>query len=179
MTTTPHAHLGELALTEPALLADRLAARTADAIHGLGRRGAVVAVSGGVDSGVCAALAVRGLGADRVMLLRLPERDSEPGSTDLGLELARGLGAPTEEQNISAALEALGCYAWRDQAIRAVFPDYEPTWRNKLVRSAPTGGVIVFSLVVERPDGTVERRRLPAGPYKLLLAASNMKQRVR
>src|SRR3954470_2528027 len=86
---------------------------------------------------------------------------------------------PTEEQNISAALEALGCYAWRDEAIRSVFPDYEPAWRNKLVRSAPTGGVIVFSLGVERPDGTVERRRLPAGPYKLLLAASNMKQRVR
>jgi NAD+ synthase len=179
MTFTPHAHLGELATTEPAQLADRLAERTADAVRRLGRRGAVVAVSGGVDSGVCAALAVRGLGPDRVMLLRLPERDSAPGSTDLGLELARRLGAPTEEQQITAALDALGCYAWRDAAIRSVFADYEPTWRNKLVRSAPTGGVIVFSLVVERPDGTVQRRRLRAGPYKLLLAASNMKQRVR
>src|SRR3954468_16837090 len=113
MTILPQAPLGELATTEPAQLADRLAERTADAIRRLGRRGAIVAVSGGVDSGVCAALAVRGLGPDRVMLLRLPERDSEPGSTDLGLELAGRLGTPTVEQNISAALEALGCYAWR------------------------------------------------------------------
>ena len=42
-----------------------------------------------------------------------------------------------------------------------------------------TGGVIVFSLVVERPDGTREQRRMPAGPYRALLAATNMKQRVR
>jgi NAD+ synthase len=178
MLTTPQPKLGELATTDPSQLADRLARRTARAVRALGRRGAVVAVSGGVDSGVVAALCVRGLGPEHVLLLRLPERDSEPGSADLGEELARALGAPSVEQRITEALEALGCYAWRDAAIRALFPDYEPGWRHKLVRSAP-GGVIVFSLVVERPDGTVERRRLPAEPYKLLLAASNMKQRIR
>ena len=43
-----------------------------------------------------------------------------------------------------------------------VFPDYEPSWKHKLVRSPPTGGMIVFSLVVERPDGTSEQRRMPA-----------------
>ena len=58
-------------------------------------------------------------------------------------------------------------------------PDYEPGWPYKLVRSAPTGGIIVFSIVVETPDGSRIQRRMPSEPYRELLAASNMKQRVR
>ena len=156
-------------------LADGLRA----AVRELGRRGAVVAVSGGVDSGVAAALAVRALGPRHVLLLRLPERDVGGEASRLGLELAESLGAPSEEEPITAALEGLGCYARRDAAIRQVFSDYEPSWRHKLVRSAPTGAIIVFSLVVERPDGTTEQRVLPSAAYRALIAATNMKQRVR
>ena len=164
---------------DAAAACEQLAAATAAAIRDLGRRGAVVAVSGGVDSGVVAGLCCRGLGAKRVLCLRLPERDAGSATSDLGLEVAQALGAETVEEPITAALEALGCYRRRDEAIRRVFPDYEPDWRHKLVRSPPSGGVIVFSLVVERPDGTTETRRMPPEPYRELLAATNMKQRVR
>ena len=124
-----------------------------------GRRGAVVAVSGGVDSGVVAGLCARGLGSARVLCLRLPERDVGDSSSDLGLELAEALGTETVEEPITAALEGLGCYRRRDAAIREVFPDYEPEWRHKIVRSPVSGGTAsVFSLVVERPDGTTETR---------------------
>jgi NAD+ synthase len=157
----------------------RLVRGTRDAVRQTGRRGAVVAVSGGVDSGVVAGICVRALGPERVLCLRLPERDAGSASSDLGLELARALGAPTEEEPISGALEALGCYRRRDDAIRRVFNDYEPTWQHKLVRSPPSGGVIVFSLVVQRPDGSEEQRRMPADAYRELISATNMKQRVR
>ena len=159
--------------------AERIAAEIRGAVRSLGRRGAVVAVSGGVDSGVCAALSVRGLGPERVLCLRLPERDIGDSSSQLGLELATQLGARTEEQSITAALEGLGCYERRDAAIRAIFADYESDWKHKLVRSSPTGSMIVFSLVVQRPDGSQERRRMPPDAYRELLAATNMKQRTR
>ena len=164
---------------DPTVFIERLARRTAAAVSDLGRRGAVVAVSGGVDSGVVAALSARALGGDHVLCLRLPERDVGDSSSDLGLELAESLGAGTVEEPITDALEALGCYEKRDAAIRKVFSDYEPDWRHKLVRSPASGGVIVFSLVVERPDGTVEQRRMPSDAYRELLAATNMKQRTR
>ena len=95
------------------------------------------------------------------------------------LELAEALGTPTVEEPITDALEGLGCYRRRDEAIREVFPDYQPDWRHKIVRSAPSGGITFFSLVVERPDGTTEERRMPPGPYRQILAATNMKQRTR
>ena len=158
---------------------DRLAAETARAIRDLGRRGAVVATSGGIDSSAAAGICVRALGADKVQLLRLPERDVGDSSSDLALELAQSLGADSIEEPITAALDGLGCYDQRDEAIRAVFPDYQPDWKHKLVRSAPSASITVFSLVVERPDGTREQRRMPADAYLSLLAATNMKQRVR
>jgi NAD+ synthase len=157
----------------------RLCEETAAAVRDLGRRGAVVAVSGGVDSGVVAGICVRALGAESVLCLRLPERDVGSSSSDLGLELAETLGVRSVEEPITDALEALGCYRLRDEAIRSLFDDYEPSWRHKLVRSPPTGGITVFSLVVERPDGSTESRRMPSEAYRTLLAATNMKQRVR
>lgn len=168
----------QLAIDAPATV-ERLAAQLASAVRDLGRRGAVVAVSGGVDSGVTAALCARALGPECVLCLRMPERDIGREASELGLELARALGAETVEEPITAALEALGYYRRRDEAIRVVFPDYESGWRHKVVRSAPTGGITVFSVVVQRPGAAEERRRLPPDAYRALMAATNMKQRVR
>ncbi|HUC41459.1 MAG TPA: hypothetical protein VMR92_11525, partial [Gemmatimonadales bacterium] len=46
----------------------------------LSRRGLVVGMSGGIDSSVCAALAVRAVGAGHVFGLLMPEQDSDRAS---------------------------------------------------------------------------------------------------
>src|SRR5215207_9953849 len=97
-----------------------LAQGTAEAIRVLGRRGAVVAVSGGIDSSVAAGISVRALGPDKVLCLRLPEQDVGDSSSDLGAELAENLGVRSIEVPITSTLEALGCYRQRDEAIREV-----------------------------------------------------------
>src|SRR5437870_6607124 len=58
----------------------------------LRRSGIVVAMSGGVDSSVCAALAVRAVGRERVLGLALPERESDPQSVALARGWAERLG---------------------------------------------------------------------------------------
>src|SRR5512139_2592452 len=81
------------------------------------RRGCVVAVSGGIDSSVCAALATLAMGKEKVFALVLPERDSSPRSEVLGTELCQHLGVQYEVKDIAPTLEAIGCYQWRDDAI--------------------------------------------------------------
>ena len=146
----------------------------------LRRRGLVVAMSGGIDSSVCAALAVRALGAKRVYGLLLPERDSSPASTERGRQLAAHLGIAHETFDIGAVLAALGCYERRDAAIRRVFPGYGEGWRSKLaIAGGTSGGINFFKLVVESPAGRTEEARLPLREYLEIVAATNFKQRVR
>ncbi len=146
----------------------------------LRRRGLVVALSGGIDSSVCAALAVQAVGADRVFGLLLPERDSSPESTARGREVAESLGIDYEIQDIAPTLEAIGCYSWRDRAIRDVFPDYGEGWKNKIVISGGLEGRINhFKLVVQSPGGETSERRLGLQQYLQIVAATNYKQRIR
>jgi NAD+ synthase len=129
----------------------------------LHRRGAVIAVSGGVDSAVCAALARRALGPELVTALFMPATGSPPDSAVRARELCAGLGIPLEERSIVPTLEALGCHRSRDAAIARVFPDLPPGSRHKITIAS----------------GLLERARLPLDAYLQLTAATNMHQRVR
>ncbi len=145
------------------------------------RRGVVVGLSGGVDSSVVAALCVKALGAERVLGLLMPERESEGDSVRLGQEVAEGLGIRTIVEDIGPVLKAANCYGRRDDAIRSVVPEYSEGWRSKLVLASPTlgAGYTFFLLELLSPDGDRSRVRLPAAAYLGVVAATNFKQRAR
>jgi NAD+ synthase len=146
----------------------------------LRKRGLVVAISGGIDSSACLALAVRALGPRKVLALLMPERDSADDSTARGRILAQHLGVESVEQDIAPALEAIGCYAARDEAIRRALPAYGPGWRMKIVLAGGTEGRINhFRLVARAPDGTAHEQRLELREYLQIVAATNFKQRIR
>jgi NAD+ synthase len=144
------------------------------------RRGFVVAMSGGIDSSVSSALCVKALGPERVYGLMLPERDSSGASTARGRQLAEHLKIKYEVFDIASTLEAIGCYRWRDEAIRKVFPQYGAGWKNKIVISGGLEGrVNHFQLVVQTPEGELKQERLGLKEYLQIVAATNFKQRIR
>ncbi len=148
----------------------------------LRRRGVVVGISGGVDSAVCAALAARALGAGRVLGLLMPERDCPPDAFERAQALCRALGIAYEVEELTAPLEAAGCYRRRDAAIRELFPDYGAGWRQKIVLATnpvEDERLSQFDLVVRTPEGEERRARMPAAVYLQVTAATNMKQRMR
>ncbi len=79
-------------------------------VDALERDGVVLGVSGGVDSSVSAALAARALGAERVLGLLLPERDSSDHSLEDGRLLMEQLDVPYEVIDLTAMLTELGIY---------------------------------------------------------------------
>src|SRR5688572_5684815 len=158
----------------------QIQARMREIVIGFRRRGCVVAISGGIDSSVCAALSVGALGPGRVFGLLLPERDSSGTSTARGRELARHLGINYAVHDIAATLDAIGCYAARDEAIRQVVPQFGPGWKQKIVIAGGTEGQFnYFNLVVQSPEGGISEHRLPHGAYLQIVAATNYKQRIR
>lgn len=147
----------------------------------LRRRGVVVGLSGGIDSSVVAALAVRALGKEKVLGVFMPERDSSGDSLRLGRMLAASLGIDTELEDIAPALEGVGCYRRQLEAIRTVFPEYGDGWRCKITLPSilESDRLNVFQLTVRAPSGDTRSSRMGADAFRKLVAATNFKQRVR
>jgi NAD+ synthase len=146
------------------------------------RGGAVVGTSGGIDSAVVAALCSKAFGPEKMFGVLLPDKDSSPDSAALGKELAATFGYEYVTENITNGLDGAGCYTRRDEAIARVFPDYKPGWKAKIV--LPTNILEksrfnVFRLTVTAPGGEPQTKRLPLKEYLQIVAASNMKQRIR
>jgi NAD+ synthase len=167
------------AAAEVERIADFLRAQLGEVLQ---RRGLVIAMSGGVDSSVCAALAVRAVGPKRVFGLFMPERDSDPLSLQLARGLAEQLGIAWHCEDIAPILEAAHCYRRRDDAIRRVVPEYGDGWASKIVlpgQRLDSDRLNVFYLTVRSPAGEMRTVRLPATSYLEIVAATNFKQRVR
>ena len=147
----------------------------------LRRKGAVLGLSGGIDSSVVAALSVRALGADRVLGLLMPERDSSEDSVILGRFVGDHLGIKTMVEDITPLLAGAGCYRRRDEMIQQVIPHYAPDYKCKIVLPGllQQESYRLFSVVVQSPDGQVTKARLPLEAYHGIVAATNFKQRIR
>ncbi|MCU7922234.1 MAG: NAD(+) synthase [Candidatus Thiodiazotropha sp. (ex Dulcina madagascariensis)] len=146
----------------------------------LRRRGVVVAVSGGIDSSVSAALAVKAFGANKAFFIQLPEVDSAADTQSRGRQLIDLLGVDHTTHNIAATLQAIGCYDARDEAIKKTFPEYAKGWKNKIViKGGLDGQVNHFMLVVQDPQGALHEKRLDLREYLQIVAATNYKQRIR
>ncbi len=169
---------------DPAAETERLCQLIAQQVRGdLKRGGGVVGVSGGVDSAVVLCLAVRALGPQKVLGVMMPDRHSSPESEALARELGAQLGVEMIKEDVTPALEGLGCYRHQTEAIRRVFPAFDPD-RDRFKIHLPPGvldedRLNYFLLTVEFADGRVETARL--GPKELLqiVAATNLKQRSR
>jgi NAD+ synthase len=181
MPTTP-ALFRDILRIDAAAETERLVRRIREIVgQQLHRKGAVVGVSGGIDSSVVAYLCARALGKDRLFILFTPESDSSADSLRLGQALAADLGAPSQMVDIAPILEAADCYESRDAAIRRVFPEYTKDWKSKIVLPdlVSSDRYALFSLVVQSPEGAQQTIRLTADSYLGILAATNLKQRTR
>ncbi|MBN1251584.1 MAG: NAD(+) synthase [Bacteroidales bacterium] len=154
-----------------------------DVYNKLQRKGGIVGISGGIDSSVTLALAVKAFGKENVTGILLPEKDSSPDSAMLANKLAEKFGIKTIVENISDALDGFGCYRRRDEAMQRVFPEYDPkTYKSKIAikqdvlnQNMPS----IFSLVIIDKNGNQKSKMLPMNEYLQIVAASNFKQRSR
>lgn len=148
------------------------------------RHGAVIGISGGVDSSVVLALCVRAFGPQKVTAVIMPEKDSDPESELLARQLAGHYGVVPLLENITPILEGFGCYRRRDEAIRRIFPQYDAShgYTAKIVlpnNLLDEGTLNAFSIIIVAPDGSESSKPLPTSEFLQIVAASNFKQRTR
>ena len=177
-----HTFTREVLHIDAARTVEEIAGTIREQVMGTSRkRGAVVGMSGGIDSSVVAALCVRALGPDRVFGLLMPERDSSPDARRLGTMLAEHLGIRFAVEDIAPALEGLGCYRRQLEAIRMAVPEYGEGWGFKLTLPSILEGdrLNITALTVADPGGNQRMVRMPPAAYLQIVAATNFKQRTR
>lgn len=169
---------------DPALETERIVKFLQQNVRQTGRRGAVVGISGGIDSAVVFALSVRAFGPNRVVAVMMPDKDSDKLSEQLARELAKKFGVEPILEDITGALTGFDCYRKRDEAIARVFPEYNAAkgYKAKIVLPQDlldNATLNVFSVTIVRPDGSEETKPLPARDMLQIIAATNLKQRSR
>jgi NAD+ synthase len=162
---------------------ERIVKMLKQAVHQkLHRQGAVVGISGGIDSSVVLALCARAFGSERVFALMMPEKDSSSESEMLARSVAGRFGVQTDLENITPVLDGFGCYRRRDEALSRLFPDFESNWRVKITipgNLLDQDMLTIYHVTVVSPDGRSQSCRLPLREFYQVVAASNFKQRTR
>lgn len=147
----------------------------------LKRRGAVIGVSGGIESALVAFLCARALGEEHILVLFTPETESPARSRKLGRMVAEALGVRSLVEDISPILKAAQCYERQDEVLRRVIPGYRQgyTYRVVLPGAHEPLHEALFSIVVHSPDGQTEWVRLNQTAYRDIVAAASLKERAR
>jgi NAD+ synthase len=184
MTTRKPFSKNIILLENPEEAVEKIIQKMRDDVLNVSRRnGAVLGISGGIDSSVCLALAAKAFGPDKVLGIMMPEKDSSPESEMLAKELASKFGVKTVKEVITSALTGYGCYERRDEAVKRVFQEYDPkTYKMKIgikQSSLFTNLPPIFMLTIVDPKGNQMEKILPVKDYLQIVAASNFKQRTR
>jgi NAD+ synthase len=101
----------------------------------------------------------------------------------LARELAGKFGVKAIKEDLTPALAGFQCYERRDEAVKRVFPEYDPkTYKMKIgVRQTGLYNNLppLFSLTIIDKNGVKQDKILQAREYLQIVAASNFKQRAR
>ncbi|MCK5076472.1 MAG: NAD(+) synthase [Calditrichia bacterium] len=151
-------------------------------LHRMKKQGAVIGISGGIDSSIVLALSAKIFGPERVLGVLLPEQDSSKDSITLAIKLAEHYGVKYIIEDITAALAGYNCYNRRDEAMKKIFPEFNPAYKAKIV--LPTdllerNSMNIYHLTIISPEGEEKTKRMPMKEYLQIVAATNFKQRTR
>ena len=146
------------------------------------RRGIVVGLSGGIDSACTVALSVHALGKEKVVGLVLPEKESNPISSEFAIKHAQQLGIEYRQIDMTPTVDSVASYAGRDEYVQALVPEYRPGYRYNI--TLPTDllereSFSCYNLQVEMPDGELKRKRLSLDDFRALTSFANIKIRSR
>ncbi len=136
----------------------------------LHRPGAIVGLSGGIDSSLALSLTVAALGADKVLGLIMPERDSQPDSDADARLHASELGVTVEKIDLTPILNDMGIYQHIPKAIFA---------QKGIAAVAARAGYKLYSGVTGKNPFLDGLEGTNFAPLRLANAYYRMKHRVR
>ncbi|MCL1816837.1 MAG: NAD(+) synthase [Clostridiales bacterium] len=154
-------------LTEDAMLGESLVKGVQCFCESVGRKRAVIGLSGGIDSALAACVYSRALGSDQVLAMLMPGKYSSNTTQELAKRLAASLKLNYMEMPIQTALDALGAsFAWNsaydgqgeqyklEQDMR-VLENMQARERTRLLATAAASWQAIFTCNSNKSELTV------------------------
>ena len=146
------------------------------------RKGVIVGLSGGIDSACIAAIAVHAVGKEKVVGLVLPEKESNPISSEYAIKHAQALGIEHRQVDITPTVDSIVHYQWRDEFMQKLIPEYKPGYKYNITLPTDLLERDTFSfyrLQVQMPDGEIKKKRLKLEDFRTITSFANIKIRAR
>ena len=144
------------------------------------RKGAVIGISGGIDSAVMASICTRSINPNQVLGLIMPEKESDPSSQILAEKIANQLGIETKIIDITSILESFGVYENKEKIIKEKFSNFNNNCMYSVrVPSKFGNSVGIPFLEILDDENKKHQIKISASEFLTLTASSSIKHRVR
>jgi len=158
-------------------LSDFLKNEIFDQFH---KKGAILGLSGGIDSAVTAALCTKSIGSENVTALIMPEKESDKKSQELAEQIAKKFGIKTELINISNILDSFKVYQNKEQIVKRKFSDFNSDCKYRIVVPPKLESLIgIPYLEILDEDNNKHKIKISSSEFLTLTAATSIKHRVR
>ena len=144
------------------------------------KHGAVIGISGGIDSAVMAAICAKSIDPKQVLGIIMPEKESDPTSQILAKKVAEQFQIETKVIDITSILESFGVYSIKEQIVKEKFSNfnnnckYRVTIPSKISNSA---GIPFLEILDDK--NKKYQFKISTSEFLTLIASSSIKHRVR
>ena len=143
------------------------------------KSGAIVGLSGGIDSTVTMALCAKALGSTKTLGLTMFEKESNSSNKDLISHIAQNYDIKIENIDITPILESFGVYSNREKIIKEKFSNFNSDCKYRVV--VPPNfdliGIPYLEILDDRNQN--HKIKISSSDFLTLTAATSIKHRVR
>lgn len=143
------------------------------------KHGAIVGLSGGIDSTVTLALCVKALGPKKILGLTMFEKESDQNNKSLINKISKAYDIEIQNVDITPILDSFGVYSNREKIVRDRFPNFNPNCKYRVIVPPNLNSVGIPYLEILDDKDEQHKVKISTSDFLSLTSATSIKHRVR
>jgi len=143
------------------------------------KRGAIIGLSGGIDSAVTMELCAKALGPEKILGLTMFEKESNEHSKSLISRISKNYDVKIENIDITDILDSYGVYSNREEIVKNIFPNFNSDCKYRVVVPPNFNSIGMPYLEVLDDENKQHKLKITSSDFLSLTAATSIKHRVR
>ena len=143
------------------------------------KHGAIVGLSGGIDSTVTMALCVKALGSTKTLGLTMFEKESDQNNKTLVDKISKTYNIDIQNLDITPILDSFGVYSNREKIVKNKFPNFNSNCKYRVAVPPNFNSVGMPYLEILDDNNKQHKIKISSSDFLTLTAATSIKHRVR